>query len=73
MPLVNVLGKILNGKDFVHIQIFVLASTSCLILKLLILCFFSDWGYRSDDYNGGTCVLDVNFSEDHINRPCSSG
>ena len=34
----------------------------------------SDWGYRSDDYNGGTCVVDSSFSAtNRKDKPCTSG
>ena len=36
--------------------------------------FECDWGYRSDDYNEGKCVVDVNFADDsRTDRQCSSG
>ena len=34
----------------------------------------SDWGYRSDDYNGGTCVVDSSFSgTNRKDKACTSG
>ena len=36
--------------------------------------FPSDWGYRSDDYNGGTCVVDSSFSAtNRKDKVCTSG
>ena len=35
--------------------------------------FECDWGYRSDDYNGGMCVVDSNFDGDRGNQSCTSG
>ena len=36
----------------------------------------SDWGYRPDDFDGGTCVVDVSFgaaAEDRGDEQCSTG
>ena len=45
--------------------------------QVTVLCsLFSDWGYKSDDYNGGTCVIDTNFADEsiqRINQQCTSG
>ena len=60
----------LSGEQYERI----VSATPCVCAREDFEC---DWGYKSDEYNQGKCVVDVNFSvpkdENHADQPCVSG
>ena len=60
----------LSGEQYERI----VSATPCVCAREDFEC---DWGYKSDEYNQGKCVVDVNFvvpkDENHADQPCVSG